>query len=149
LYTLPLRDWTRHDAKKRMHRRRRNFNVATIDERASPPQLVQKPTPFVLQLAVGGGNARYSSGTAQLGAVESVASRLGLREHDGDVAVDRDARRCTRPKPQQLWMLTIAFGVTAKHLPREKRLAPKGNETLRVKIPGMKCPQAHGKSATA
>jgi len=59
LHTLPLRNWTRHNAKKRMHCWHRNFKVAAIDQRAPTLHLVQKPTPFVLQLAIGRGNARY------------------------------------------------------------------------------------------
>jgi hypothetical protein len=46
-------------------------------------------------------------------------------------------------------MVTIASGAAAKHLPREKRFAPKGDEALWVEIPRVKGPQAHVRIAAA
>jgi len=40
-------------------------------------------------------------------------------------------------------MLPVAFGTATKHFAGEQRFSPQGDETLRIKIPGVKRPQSH------
>jgi hypothetical protein len=47
-------------------------------------------------------------------------------------------------KPLQLWMMAITLGRASKHSAREKALSPERDETLSVKVLGVKCPQTHG-----
>jgi hypothetical protein len=40
-------------------------------------------------------------------------------------------------------MLPVAFGMAAKDFAGEQRFSPKGDETLRIEILGVKRPQSH------
>ena len=49
-------------------------------------------------------------------------------------------------KSLQLWVMAIAFGRASKHRTRKEPLSPERNQTLSVKVFGVKCPQTHGGS---
>jgi hypothetical protein len=117
--------------------------VAAIDERTSAPQLFQKPTPFVLQLTIGGENALDGDFAAKLGVIELVAARQCLCPNHGEVMIDGGARSRAQPEPLQLRMPPVALGMTAKDFAREQRFSPKRDETLRIEILGVKRPQSH------
>jgi len=116
-----------------------------MDKRTAPPQLTQKPTPFVPQLSVGDENALSGPHAAEFGSIERVAARTSFGVDERKVTVDRSEWGSTRPEPRQLRVLAIAVSAPTKHLPGEQRLAPKRNQALCVKVFGVKRPQAHGK----
>ena len=117
--------------------------MATIDERTSEAQLFQKPTPFVLQLAVSGENALDRNFAAKFGVIELVAARQCLCANRGEVTVDGGARSRAQPESLQLRMLPVAIGTAAKDFAGEQRFSPKGDQTLRIGIFGVKRPQSH------
>lgn len=43
----------------------------------------------------------------------------------------------------ELWVMPVANCPSAQDGLREQRFTPKGDQTLRIEIPGMDCPQAH------
>ena len=106
-------------------------------------QFFQKPMPFVLQLAIGRGNALDGHVAAKFGAIELVAARQCLCINHGEVTVGGRARRCAQPEPLQLRMLAVALGAATKHFAGEQRFSPKGDETLCIEILGVKRPQSH------
>ena len=140
---LPLRNWTGDHLKQRVRRRHWDRQVATIDERTSTPQLFQKPTPFVLQLAIGDGNALDGGFAAKFGVIELVAARGCLCANYGEVTVDGGARGRAQPEPLQLRMLAVAVGMATKDFAGEQCFSPKRDETLRIEILGVKRPQSH------
>ena len=95
LHILPLSNRARYYVKKRVHFRHRNFKMAPIDDGSATLQLLQEPTPFVLQLAVGDRNPLDGDVTAKFGTIEPVAARLCVRPNDGEIAVDGGAGRLT------------------------------------------------------
>ena len=143
LDAFPLGDRSRDDAKQGMCCRNRQVKMAPIDRRAAPLQFAQQPAPFVLQLAVGRADALHASGSAKFRAIECVTSSTGLVVDESKVTVHGSARCRTGPEPRELRMLAISDGASAKHLAGEQRLAPEGDQSLCVEIPGMKRPQAH------
>ena len=46
-------------------------------------------------------------------------------------------------KSLKLRVMTITFGRTSKHSTREKALSPERDQTLSIKVLGVKCPQTH------
>jgi hypothetical protein len=46
-------------------------------------------------------------------------------------------------KSLQLRVMAIAFGRASKHGAREEALSPERDQTLSVKVLGVKCPQTH------
>jgi len=73
--------------------------MATIYERTSAAQLFQKPTPLVLQLAIGGENALDGDLAAKFGVIEVVAARQCLCANHGEVTIDGGARSRAQPEP--------------------------------------------------
>lgn len=99
--------------------------------------------PFVLQLAIGRGNALDGGIAAKFRTIEPVAARQRLSTNHGEVTVDGGARRCAQPETLQLRMPPVTPGAAAKHFAGEQCFSPKGDETLRIEIFGMKRPQSH------
>jgi hypothetical protein len=46
-------------------------------------------------------------------------------------------------KSLQLGVMTITFGRAFKHSTREEALSPERDQTLSVKVLGVKCPETH------
>lgn len=90
-----------------------------MDRRTAPPQLAQKPTPFVLQLSLGDENALSGTHAAKFGFVEGVAARTSFGVDKRKITIDRSARRSTSLKPHQLRVLAIPISAPTKHLAGE------------------------------
>jgi len=75
-----------------MHRGTGDLEVTTINRSAALPQLVQKPQPFVLRLAVGDENPLGGPYAAEFGSIKRVTPRKSLSVDNGQVTVDRGAR---------------------------------------------------------
>jgi len=144
MHAFPLGDRAGCDPKQCMRHGTRNAKVKTMDRRTASPQLAQEPLPFVLQLSFGDRNPRSGSRAAELGFVERVATGVSFGVDGREIAIDRGARGWMRSEPNQLRMLAIPVGATAKHLAGEQCLAPKRDQALCVEVSGMKRPQSHG-----
>ena len=80
----------------------------------------------------------------ELGPVKGIASTHGLVMDGAQVRVDRKARMGMRPEAFQLGMPCIAACLAAEDRPGQQRLAPQGDQALRVEILRMQRPEAHG-----
>ena len=118
----------------------------------SPPAIVRGTThrklskqvfPFILDLSSRYGDRCYGAYGSYLGMVKGVTPRCGLGVNGAQVGTDSVPRRCVSLKPLELRMMAVAFGCAPKYCPRKQRLAPQGDEPLRVEIARVNRPKPH------
>jgi hypothetical protein len=108
-----------------------------------PREFPHEVLPFVGDLPVCDryrGNPAYR---ANLAAIKGVAAPVRLGMNFGEISIDGGTRRCMSAKPAQLGMVAIALRSSAQNGLREQGFAPKGDQTLRIKVTGVKGPEAH------
>ena len=98
-------------------------------------QLVQEMLPLERHLTRTDRDGwRGSARWAELGLVEPVVARYCLGVHARQVEIDGQARVCMSPEPFQLRMVEITTCFASQDSPCKQRLAPQGDETLRIEI---------------
>jgi hypothetical protein len=65
-----------------------------------------------------------------------------IRDHS-EIEIDCSSRRRMGAKSLQLRVMTITFGRASKHSTRKEALSPECDQTLSVKVLGVKCPETH------
>jgi hypothetical protein len=111
---------------------------------ASPREFPHEVPPLMGDLPVCDGYPGNPAHRASLAAVEAVTAPVRLGMNLGEVSIDGGTRRCMSAEAPQLRMVAIALRSSAQNGLREQGFAPKGDQTLRIKVTGVKGPEAHG-----
>src|SRR5262245_28277630 len=114
--------------------------------RASCRQLSHQVTPLVLELTVSHGNRPDTAHAADLARIECIAAGHRLIVHGAEIGRNRGARLAVRAESMELGMGPVAFRPPAEHGSCQQRLAPQGDETLRIEVARMDRPEPHAQS---
>jgi len=107
-------------------------------------KLTQKMSPFVGQLSTRCAQSDVITPRTELASIECVAATLCLVGDHSQVDIDRDPWRAVGTKTMQLRMMTVSAGRALEHSAREEGFSPKRDQTLSIKVLGMKCPKTQG-----
>lgn len=141
--TLPRLQSAAHDTEQRMRQRARDAAKTPVVSRATLLQLTQQMLPFEVQLAVRTGKPGGCANWTDFAAVKCITSRLGFGQNPGQITIDGRARRGLLQEALQLRVVPVSLRLAAQHGSREKTFPPQRNQTLRVQIFWMQCPDAH------
>jgi hypothetical protein len=98
-------------------------------------QLVQQVLPLKCELAGGDRDGLCDPRRPQLGLVERITARHRLGIDRNQVRVDRNPWLRMSPEPFQLRMVEVPTCFATQDSPGQQRLAPQGNQALRIEIP--------------
>lgn len=105
-----------------------------------PPQV----PPLVLQLPSSLANLLCAAPPGNLANVELVTTPLGLGRYLVEKRPNRGHRFGRRTESQELRMIPVTSRRSSKDLLCQQPFSPARNQPLRIQIPRMNCPQAHG-----
>jgi hypothetical protein len=108
-----------------------------------PREFPHEVLPLVGNLPVGDRNPGNCAHRANLAAVEGIAAPVRLGMNLGEVSIDGQTRRRLGAEAPQLWMMAISLRSPAQNGLRKQAFAPKGDQTLWIKVTGVKGPEAH------
>jgi len=74
LHIFPIGYRSGYNAKERMRCGKRNFKMLVVNGSASQLQFSEKPSPFVLQLAIGNEDVLLGHDGPELGAIERITA---------------------------------------------------------------------------
>lgn len=117
-----------------------------MGRRAAQRQLVAQVLPFEFELAARHRDAADRRRRAELAAVEAVAARQRFGMHRRQVRVDRGQRLGVFTEALQLRVVLVAARLAAQHRTRQQGLAPERDQALRIEVPGVEGPEAHGRA---
>ena len=146
--SLPRLDVSGTDAEERMRARAALAPPPCIQPGTSCSKLAQKMPPFVPDLPSSRAHQDTLADRPNPTSVERIPASGCLRRNAAQVGVDGRARSRMCPESSQLRVMAVAPRLAAQHRARKQRLAPQGNQPLRIEILGMQGPQAHRRQAS-
>jgi hypothetical protein len=99
--------------------------------------------PFILKLPSGRAQCDALTCRTDFSSIECVSAMRCLIRDRSEIEIDCSSRRRMGAKSLQLRVMTITFGRASKHSTREEALSPECDQTLSVKVLGVKCPETH------
>src|SRR5678816_3622985 len=99
-----------------------------VQHRTSIGQLLQKMTPFVLDLADRDRDPGSQSPAPELTTVEYVPASSGLYVNTLQIRTDGRKRRSLRAKTGELWMIAITSCITAEYGSGQQGFTPQRNQ---------------------
>ena len=121
----------------------RSGGQSFVQRRTSIGQLLQKMTPFVLDLADRDRDPGSQSPAPELTTVEYVPASSGLYVNTCQIRTDGRKRRSLRAKACELWMIAITARVTAQYRSGQQGFTPQRDQALWIEVFRMQRPETH------
>ena len=146
LQFFPVSHGAGDDAEQRVRFRPGDAPELSRKLRRSPPELGLEMTPLVAQLPGRFGNPPGGPSGWNFRGVEAIPTAFRLGGQPGQKRGDGARRIGLRLKAGKLRVAAVAPAGATQNCLGQQRLAPGGDQPLRVEVLGMHSPEAHGKN---